>query len=68
MIGGVITKYQILEFDQTRLTTEVNSLILKGWQPYGQPFVRGNGTSWVCQAMVKYANLDMTQYFEDATP
>ena len=68
MIGGVITKYEILEYNIRDLQSQVNSYILKGWQPYGPPFPTGNGTNWICQAMVKYANLDMTQYFEDTNP
>lgn len=48
-----ITVYDISVWrSHYELNEEVNRLIDEGYQPYGQPFARGD---CICQAMVKYA-------------
>jgi hypothetical protein len=48
----LIEKYQLLaSYEAYNLSDLVEAWIEKGYQPYGQPFEKGN---MVCQAVVKY--------------
>jgi len=57
---GIEEYRAISEHDLKKLVTEVNNLISKGWQPFGDfqvvaPVVGGSPSPLFSQAMVRYA-------------
>lgn len=62
----ILEYFTAVDADTKGLDKQVDSLIQKGYEPYGSPYVIPGEKIQVCQAIVRYENLDTMTLSADA--
>lgn len=62
----ILEYFTAVDTDTKGLDKQVDSLIQKGYEPYGSPYVITSEKVQVCQAIARYENLDTMTLSADA--
>jgi hypothetical protein len=62
----ILEYFTAVDADTKGLDKQVDSLIQKGYEPYGSPYVIPGEKTQVCQAIVRWENLDTMTLSADA--